>query len=154
MNSNMEESFIGRLRIIVNQVGSIAALAKKTGISSRQISFYLAGTNNPSSERLTAMATAAGVSVQWLMTGEEPSEGRREIPTEVKEREPQRLDLDLLETVVEAIEEELAQRGGSLPPRKKAKLIRLVYQYHELDVKEGKQELNRRKVVELIELAA
>lgn len=66
MNSKLEE----RLREAANNVGGIRALSVKSGIGERTIANWLTGTE-PRVHALHAVATAAGVSLDWLLTGED-----------------------------------------------------------------------------------
>jgi hypothetical protein len=61
--------FIGRLKEIVDLVGSQAALAKKAGLAASTFQNYVEG-GEPPRPVLVALAAAAGVSVNWLATGQ------------------------------------------------------------------------------------
>lgn len=67
----LESSFIARMRFCAGNVGSVSALAKAAGISQSGIRRYFSG-GEPSRPQLIALAKAAGVSVAWLATGDEP----------------------------------------------------------------------------------
>ncbi|RJP17215.1 MAG: helix-turn-helix transcriptional regulator [Deltaproteobacteria bacterium] len=67
-----DPNFMGRMKEVVEMVGSAEKLAKLSGISSRGIGKYLAGETDPSRVRLVAIARATGVSIKWLATGEGP----------------------------------------------------------------------------------
>lgn len=58
------------MKVLIDQVGSAEKLARLSGMSSRVIGKYLSGDTDPSRERLIALARAAGVTVEWLATGE------------------------------------------------------------------------------------
>ena len=64
--------FITRMAEAASLAGNATRLAEKTHISRRAIGEYLAGNAEPSRPRLVAIAKAAGVSVDWLATGEGP----------------------------------------------------------------------------------
>jgi|GEM_PF-2231304 len=71
-SSSIEElecSFSARMSYCAEKLGSVSALAKKAGISQSGIRRYFTG-GEPSRPHLVAIAAAAGVSVQWLATGE------------------------------------------------------------------------------------
>ncbi len=57
-----------RLRKAAKNVGGIRSLSEKSGVSERTIAHWLKGTE-PKVRALTAVAVAAGVSVEWLITG-------------------------------------------------------------------------------------
>lgn len=72
--------FAERLRFLIQQAGSIAALAKRLDISPSGIQRYLAG-GQPTRRVLIAMASALDLSLLWLMTGE-GSPARADIPSD------------------------------------------------------------------------
>jgi len=57
----------------MRQFGSVAVLARAIGVSDNAIYKWLAGRGQPSLASVVAIAQAAGVSVEWLATGHEPS---------------------------------------------------------------------------------
>lgn len=67
-----EQEFTDRLAIAVEMSGGVGNLARAAKISSRMLGKYLAGDSDPSRSRLISIATAAGVQLQWLATGEGP----------------------------------------------------------------------------------
>lgn len=75
--------FIGRLRALVGLLGSASALARKAGISQSGLHRYLSG-GEPTRKVLVALARAADVNLQWLMTGQGPMESSAGAP----QREP------------------------------------------------------------------
>ncbi len=84
-----EDSFGKRLQIVVDIVGSAAALSRKTSISASVIKGYIEEVNDPTRKKLVAMAEAAQVSVEWLATGKGPMrpEEKRPVPTQVNHLE-------------------------------------------------------------------
>ena len=62
------DDFINRLRLIAERKGSASALVRQAGISHSGFQKYLAGAE-PTRKVLIALADAAGVNLQWLMTG-------------------------------------------------------------------------------------
>lgn len=67
--SELETSFIARMKECARIVGSVSALAKAAGISQSGIRRYFSG-GEPSRPHLIAIAEAAHVSVSWLAIGE------------------------------------------------------------------------------------
>ncbi|MGK7345428.1 MAG: LexA family transcriptional regulator [Candidatus Nitrospinota bacterium M3_3B_026] len=65
-------SFRQRMEYIAMMAGNATALSKKSGVSRRAVGLYLSGKSDPTRKRLVAMAKAAGVTVEWLATGEGP----------------------------------------------------------------------------------
>lgn len=71
-------SFRQRMEYIAMMAGNATVLSKKSGVSRRAVGLYLSGKSDPTRKRLVAMAKAAGVTVEWLATGEGPiQEGGR-----------------------------------------------------------------------------
>ncbi|MGH7840166.1 MAG: XRE family transcriptional regulator [Candidatus Binataceae bacterium] len=69
MSTDVEEEFRRRLRLIMQQFGSVADLAKAVGVSDNAIYKWVSGRGQPSMASLVNLAQAAGVSVEWLATG-------------------------------------------------------------------------------------
>lgn len=65
------EEFVSRFRKIVDEVGGLAAMARKSGVSPTALKNYLAE-GEPSRLALIALAQAAGVRVGWLAKEELP----------------------------------------------------------------------------------
>jgi phage repressor protein C with HTH and peptisase S24 domain len=71
--------FRTRLHSIMQQFGSVAELARAAGLSDNAIYKWVSGRGEPSVRSLVALARTAGVSVEWLATGREPTaKGRPE----------------------------------------------------------------------------
>lgn len=66
---NLDKKFIERMEYCANLSGNPAKLSKSSGISRSMISDYLSGKSDPSRSRLISIANAAGVSIEWLVTG-------------------------------------------------------------------------------------
>src|SRR5712675_1899816 len=64
-----EEEFRRRLRLIMQQFGSVADLARAVGVSDNAIYKWVSGRGQPSMMSLVNLSKAAGVSVEWLATG-------------------------------------------------------------------------------------
>lgn len=65
-----DHAFIDRMQILAKNAGSVNALAKQAGISQSGIRRYFEG-GEPARPQLIALAKASGVSISWLITGEE-----------------------------------------------------------------------------------
>lgn len=65
----VDEEFRRRLRLIMQQFGSVADLARSVGVSDNAIYKWVSGRGQPSMVSLVNLARAAGVSVEWLATG-------------------------------------------------------------------------------------
>jgi phage repressor protein C with HTH and peptisase S24 domain len=65
----VDEEFRRRLRLIMQQFGSVADLARAVGVSDNAIYKWVSGRGQPGMISLVNLAKAAGVSVEWLATG-------------------------------------------------------------------------------------
>ncbi|HUN57756.1 MAG TPA: helix-turn-helix transcriptional regulator [Candidatus Binataceae bacterium] len=66
----VDEEFRRRLRLIMQQFGSVADLARAVGVSDNAIYKWVSGRGQPGMISLVNLAKAAGVSVEWLATGQ------------------------------------------------------------------------------------
>lgn len=74
-----------RLARVLGQFSSVAALARKIGVSDNAIYKWIAGRGQPSVANLVLLSRTAGVSLEWLATGREPAatphpRDRRRVP--------------------------------------------------------------------------
>jgi phage repressor protein C with HTH and peptisase S24 domain len=69
MSTGVDNEFRRRLRLIMQQFGSVADLAKAVGVSDNAIYKWVSGRGQPGMTSLVSLAQAAGVSVEWLATG-------------------------------------------------------------------------------------
>jgi phage repressor protein C with HTH and peptisase S24 domain len=70
-----EEEFRRRLRLIMQQFGSVADLARAVGVSDNAIYKWVSGRGQPSMISLVNLARAARVSIEWLATGQDAAKG-------------------------------------------------------------------------------
>ena len=63
------EGLAKRIRLCAARVGSGDELARRTGIPRRTLETYLSGDAEPKASRLNAIAMAAKVSLDWLISG-------------------------------------------------------------------------------------
>lgn len=122
-------------------------MAKKAGVSTSVLSKWRRGESEPTRTSLVAMARAAGVSVEWLATGEgDPDQGAA-APTGLGAPD---ISLDALEEVVEKVLALLDQRRPDLSAKARARIVRLVYEF---SIRQEKP-LDEASLNNLIELAA
>lgn len=100
---------------------------------------YESGTRLPQAEGLRALAES-GIDLNWLLTG------KGQMRHDVSANEALPVDEGLLETCIEAVEEELARAGRTLPPAKKAKAVSALYEL--LADEEGEERRPNVKVVQ------
>jgi phage repressor protein C with HTH and peptisase S24 domain len=72
-----DEGFRTRLNRLLQQIGSVAELARTVGVSDNAIYKWLSGRGQPTVANLMALAKAGHVSVEWLATGHEVSSVNR-----------------------------------------------------------------------------
>ncbi len=65
------EEFRRRLRLIMQQFGSVAELARAVGVSDNAIYKWVSGRGQPSMISLVNLARTARVSIEWLATGQD-----------------------------------------------------------------------------------
>ena len=120
--------FKERMTFCSRQAKSVSALAKKAGISQSGIRRYFSG-GEPTRPHLVALASAAGVSLNWLATGE----GNPNLQGEAFGQQPvetwQEMDIDLLEKVACATFEDLQRCELFLDPAEQALLLRVLYHH-------------------------
>ena len=75
-----EEEFRRRLRLIMQQFGSVADLARAVGVSDNAIYKWVSGRGQPSMISLVNLARAARVSIEWLATGQDEPKSEARAP--------------------------------------------------------------------------
>ncbi|WP_321857445.1 helix-turn-helix transcriptional regulator [Paraburkholderia tropica] len=68
VGEDTDEDFVARLRRLITKCGSANALARRAGVSQSGFQRYLAG-GQPTRKVLIALAQAAQVRLEWLITG-------------------------------------------------------------------------------------
>lgn len=61
-----------RIQVVCDRLGSRQKAATAAAVSPAQLARYISGKNNPTLDKIVALAKAAGVSIEWLATGEGP----------------------------------------------------------------------------------
>lgn len=106
------DSLAGRIQECAEIVGSGNELSRLTGIPRRTLEYYLKG-REPRAAQLLAIARAANVSLDWLITGEG---GRRPwADAAIASTYEKRLDRELLARVTDAIAKLYKTEGVYLP---------------------------------------
>lgn len=142
MNSEGEQ-LAQRVRQCAAAVGGGDALAQKTAIPRRTLESYLTGTTEPKASRLVAIARAANVSLEWLLTGE----GTEEPAPQVLKSEP-------LEAAIRIVERWLDAHRRVMQPEKKAAAILAIYEMIAQDIEEGRPPLDERRAGAILKLVA
>jgi len=142
--------FKQRLKDIIGQE-SVRSFGRRCGLAEKTLRNYMAGKQYPTLDRLALIAETSGKSISWLATGEERTNTLAEPMTpyvnQVVETQP--LDKQLLETSIEAIEVLCDKRNIKMSPKKKAKIVTLVYMMSLEDKK-----LDESLCYQLVELAS
>ena len=129
-----EKDLGDRISECAKKVGGKKRLAELSGISESMLYRYLNLDSAPTAGPLIRIARSAGVTLDWLMTGEERT-----------------LDIELLEVVVEAVDEALAASNKELPAAKRAKIYSLLYEQFRNG---GAESVDRATVLKLVDVAA
>ncbi len=120
-----------RISEAASKVGTRKSAAIAAGVSSDTLQRYISEGVKPSFEPLVGLARAAGVSLEWLATGEEPLRNPVHEPPadhQVSESEFDKI-LEKVENAVVIIESALKKRGASMSPEKKGKLAAMCVDY-------------------------
>jgi hypothetical protein len=145
--------FAARLREVIDAYGSASALAKTIERSEGAVRKWLRGESEPNVTDLRALCEQTGTSIEWLVTGK----GSREAHSEVREGAPpppyqstvrEHLNVQLLEGILLAVQEELRGAQLELPHLKQAMLVVTLY-----DLCHERKEVDREAVSRLVKLA-
>jgi transcriptional regulator with XRE-family HTH domain len=141
------DAFGERVEIAIEMAGGTTKMAEMAGVSTSVLSKWRRGESDPSRSRLVKMARAAGVSVEWLATGEGGPDQGATAPTELGKPD---IDLDTLEEVAVKVLALLEQRRPDLSTKARARIVRLVYEFY---IKQEKP-MDEASLNNVIELAA
>jgi phage repressor protein C with HTH and peptisase S24 domain len=72
MNKKLDEGFLERLKVTLDRAGQLKHAAKITGYSAEQIAKWRDDKAKPPLAPMAILAREAGVSLEWLATGEGP----------------------------------------------------------------------------------
>jgi len=122
-------------------------MSEKTGMSTSVLRSWRAEKSDPSRTSLVKVARAAGVSVEWLATGEGGPDQGAVAPTELGKPD---IDLDALEEVAVKVLALLEKRRPDLSTKARARIVRLVYEFY---IKQEKP-MDEASLNNVIELAA
>ncbi|HBC3397754.1 TPA: hypothetical protein KDX89_004570 [Vibrio parahaemolyticus] len=121
--------FKERLKFIIGD-RSVRSFSRDCGLAEKTLRNYMAGKQYPTLDRLDLIANASGKTIEWLVTGQDSSDIKKEGSTERRENADQEsipIDRELLQTSIEAIELLCEKKRLRMSPEKKAKVIALVY---------------------------
>lgn len=106
LSSTSHSSFARRLHACADRAGSAYKLAKAAGLHRNSLGKYLRGETEPTRRNLVKIARAAGVSVEWLVTGSSPPDD-----APLNESGPELTDR-LGERFYERLKQAVARTGG------------------------------------------
>lgn len=119
-----------RIASTMKSVGGREVLRSKTGISVSQLRRYTEGISQPTAKAILAISMAGGVSVNWLLTGQD--QPARSAHLELKEEDhdyfnyvvaDRESDIEALIFIVITIENSLFESGKEISIDKKAQTI-------------------------------
>lgn len=67
-----ERQFRDRMKVLVSEMGSIAEVARKSGLAESTVKKWVDGKSDPSRERCIALARGTGASLAWIVAGAGP----------------------------------------------------------------------------------
>lgn len=111
----VDPAFVRRVNQVCEMVGGRKELASRAGLSPSVIDKYAQGKSDPSRQRVVAIAHAAGVSVQWLASGEGPMNPPTEATTEQAAPSEPPIDKWLFSRVIDGLRTAYKVAGAQLP---------------------------------------
>jgi len=157
LNSHMKtlkEDMGERIRAIREECGlTLAGLGKRLCLGKTAVHQYEQGISTPSLESLVKIAELGNISLDSLITGKsqehepppaasQPHEWTAPVPP---------INTEILNDIIAAVEEHLAQKGITQPPtQKKAELIGLLYQ---MTIEDENKKISHDIIGNLIKLA-
>ncbi len=145
--------FAGRLREVIDAYGSASGLAKAIERSEGAVRKWLRGESEPNVTDLRAVCVQTGTNIEWLVTGlgareTQPAAVRDSIALPYPGNARQYINVQLLEGILLAVQEELHNAGLNLPFLKQAMLVATLY-----DLCQERKEVDREAVARLVKLA-
>lgn len=145
--------FATRLREVIDAYGSASGLAKAIQRSEGAVRKWLRGESEPNVTDLRSVCEQTGTSIEWLATGLGQREAQAQLvrdgaslPYQASVRA--QVNVQLLEGILLAVQEELRSAALELSPEKQAMLVATLY-----DLCQERKEVDREAVVRLIKLA-
>lgn len=126
------QNFFDRLKLLIERYagGKHTVFAKTAGIPISTFQYYL-DKRLPNAEHLVRISETYNTSLDWLLTGKGAQSRNGLAEGCVGEKEATyagaKIDVELLKSIIKAIEEGLNTKKLALTPVKKAELIALVY---------------------------
>lgn len=100
----MDELFLRLQKCASSKGVNMAEISRETGLEHSSLSRYFSGASTPKSRDLLTLARYFGVSMEWLLVGEEERD-RQELEKGEKRIEEQKAKLDKLATISKKLDE-------------------------------------------------
>jgi transcriptional regulator with XRE-family HTH domain len=143
--------FATRLREVIDAYGSASGLAKAIERSEGAVRKWLRGESEPNVTDLRAVCEQTGTNIEWLVSGQ----GSRETQAVRDGTAPayqgtvrEQINVQLLEGILLAVQEELRNATLELPFLKQSMLVATLY-----DLCHERKEVDREAVARLVKLA-
>ena len=145
--------FAARLREVIDAYGSASGLAKAIDRSEGAVRKWLRGESEPNVTDLRCVCERTATNIEWLVTGNGAREavpgGVSDQPSPPYQNAPhERVDTQLLEGILLAVQAELHKAGLELPLLKQSMLVATLY-----DMTDERKEVDREAVARLVKLA-
>lgn len=135
LQDEIDPGLTDRLRSCAEAVGSGDELSRLTGIPRRSLENYLSGKTVPKLKPLLAIAKTAGVSLDWLATGEGPKQRREAMaassppvpPPGDQSGQPLPLLPELMKAVIKGMEMAIRKDRMRLSPKQRGLAILALY---------------------------
>lgn len=136
-----------RIDAVSKLVGTRAEAAKAALVSDDMLYRYIREDSPPSFSAMAGLAKAAGVSLDWIATGQGhmmAGSGASSVPS---------ISRDIMADVIEVVLRELDSQGKTLSPDKMSQLMLLIHD-EILESEQTATGVDRSKVIRLIKLAS
>lgn len=142
--SSNDDYFETGFKTVLNRIGTLQNAAQIAGVTAEQVAKWRDGKAKPPFKAVASLANVAGVSLDWLATGE----GAREKDSLDEMTKNIRIDADLMAELVKIVNEYLDSLDRELPPEKLGKVYAYLYNYCHKD-----EPVSRDNIISLIDLA-
>lgn len=140
------DQFTDRLKVVIHALGGVASAARTAGVAESTVRKWRDGESDPQRQYMAPLAAAAGVSLAWLVAGEDGKDIQEERAL-YEAGAP--LIIDRLVDSIMVVEEVLDENNLYLRPLKKAQLVAIIYE----ELLKEESEVEKGKLLNLVKLA-
>lgn len=142
--SSSDDYFETGFKTVLNKIGTLQNAAQIAGVTAEQVAKWRDGKAKPPFKAVVSLANVAGVSLDWLATGEglPEKDSLDEMVKDIK------VDADLMAEIVKVVNEYLDSLDRELPPEKLGKIYAYLYNYCHKD-----EPVRRDNIISLIDIA-